>query len=329
MPIAEELGVESVLDVLENVFKIDGTQRGDEYDMLCPNPQHLDSRPSTGVNLTTGLWNCFSCGCAGDLVRLGQLTLDMTRPEVERLLKPSTPEAIVSLLQRRLQQHLKRPSSSAPPKPLPGPYDPGPLTYLRRRGFAQETLRRWGVRYVQEEELEGKKGTFKISHSLAIPVRDQNGSLLNWCYRATPDSLSWQPRYMYFTEGIDRQWFGLQHHATAKDIIITEGALDAMWVDQCGYPALGMLGASLSDAKVKSLQRHSSVTVLGDFDAAGVQAVRKIGAVLGDRMPVLVCRYSKWMNAKDPQELSPVDMEIAIESAIPWTLFVQKFAQAS
>lgn len=328
MPVASELGVESVLDVLQNVFQVEGTVRGDEYDIVCPNPRHLDQNPSTSVNLDSGLWNCFSCGTAGDLVQLGVLVLDRTRAEVVNILKPSTPEAIVSMLQRRLQQQLHRPNRRGALKPLPGPYEDGPLHHLRHRGFSQETLRRWGVRYVQEQVLEGKKGEFTITHTIAIPIRDTAGNLVNWCYRSTVDSASWQPRYLYFTEGIEHQWFGLQHHGSAKEIVITEGALDAMWVDQCGYPALGMLGASLASGKIKFLQRYKSVTVLGDFDAAGVQAVRKIGSVLGDRMPIRVCRYSKWMRAGDPQELSPIDLEYVIESAVPWSLWLQRSAQA-
>ena len=46
---------------------------------------------------------------------------------------------------------------------------------------------------------------------------------------------------------------------------------------------------------------------------------RKIGAVLGDRMPIKVVRYAKWMEGKDANAMNPIDVEIAISRAIPWT----------
>lgn len=322
---ADELGVQ-VQETIENLYHLDGEVSGDEYYISCPNPGHIDRNPSCSVNMTTGLWNCFACGTAGDLITLGRIVLKKDRSEVEQLLKPSTAESLLAVVQRKISNMAPRQSKKS--IELPGPYDPGPLTALRRRGFAQETLERWGVRYVHKEQLQGKKNEFTIAHTIAIPIRDANGRLLCWCYRKTDDSPGWQPRYMYTPEvPVAELWFGLQHHAKADEIVIVEGALDTMWLDQCGVPALGLLGSQMTNRKLGYLLRYRRATIMGDLDSAGANSVQRIGEALASRMPVRVCRYASWMQAKDPQELAPIDVEIAIARAVPFTVWSQDRAK--
>src|ERR1700744_2672435 len=75
MPTASDLGVTDVLSIITNRFGIDGRERGDEFDLLCPDPAHDERKiGSCSVNLLTGLWKCLACGRAGDLISLGVLS---------------------------------------------------------------------------------------------------------------------------------------------------------------------------------------------------------------------------------------------------------------
>lgn len=324
MPTAEELGVVNVLEVVQSIFDIEGKERGDEYDINCPNPQHIDSHPSCSINLKTGLWHCFSCSSSGDLLHLGHLVTGRSKEDIAEMLKPRSTEALIANVRRKLEQALPKRRSKASVRPSSelGPYSSGPLGSIRRRGFSQHTLKRWGVRFADEETLLNKEGNpFTIKSSIAIPIRDEHNRLLTWCYRRTDSSPSWQPRYLYPTDAaLSEIWFGLQHHSQAQHITIVEGALDAMWLDQCGYPALALLGASMGDRKIMWLQRYKSVTILGDRDAGGIAAVERIGKMLGNRLSVKVGRYPLWMG-DDPQELSGVDVEIIHERAVTWTSY--------
>ena len=38
----------------------------------CPMPNHNDGNPSFGVNIEKNTFNCFGCGCSGDLIKLVQ-----------------------------------------------------------------------------------------------------------------------------------------------------------------------------------------------------------------------------------------------------------------
>lgn len=323
MPRAGALGVNDVQAIAEGLFKLDGRAEGDEYRFLCPNPQHLDSDPSCSVNLDSGYWHCFVCGVGGDFAALGCITLGKQREEVLELLKPASVEGLVHVVRNKLAAINSRTKRPEPPPPLGGPYEPGPLSSLRARGFELPTLRKWGVRFCEEQELIGHKGPFTIRNSIAIPIKDENGTLLAWCYRRTDSSPPWQPRYLYDRE-VSHLWFGMDQHPSG-DVCIVEGALDDIWLDQQDIPGLGLLGAGMAggkrslQSKVSRLQRYKSIILIGDRDSGGEAWVRLIGNALGERMPVWVATYSSWMYGRDPQELPGLDLELMIVRAKPWS----------
>lgn len=322
---AQELGVARVDDVITRLFQLDGEVRGDEYWMLCPDPDHNDRRPSASVNLITGYWHCFSCGAGGDLIGLGARALDKPREDIEELLTNRSPQALLAMLES-LRKRARAHRTPTMEMPAPRDYADGPLDELLKRGFTEDTLRRWDVRYVPTERLEGSKGPFNIYSAIGIPIMDRHKRVVAWCYRRTEASPDWMPKYLY-SGGVHllrSAWFGVQYHADVKDIVVVEGALDAMWCDQCGVPAIAMLGASMVSRKVHWLARYRTVTLLGDLDAAGAMAVRKLGRAVSELTSVRVAQYSDWMRASDPQELNPVDLEIVIARAVPWTRFMLK-----
>lgn len=337
---AIELGVDSVLDTLTVLFGLEGEHNGDEYNIHCPNPKHPDNTPSCGVNVDTGYWNCFACGVGGDIADLGKKVLDIPRRDVIEMLKPRSPEALLSAVQRKVAA-VQMPTSRRTSAVMTLPQDYLPATRSKtavlelctERHFLPETLDKWGICYVKEQELVNKKGEpFTIHDSIAIPIRDRNGHLLSWCYRTTRKSPSWQPRYLY-SPGTEpsEMWFGLQHNAKAKDISIAEGALDSAWIDQCGFPCLGLLGSKMGSRKILQLLNYRSVTLFADRDNAGASWINRIGTYLGHRMPVSVVLYDPRIvqtyetaenkGKLDPQMLMAIDIELSIEKAITWGTF--------
>lgn len=320
MPAAKELGVD-VLDIVVNTFKIEGEERGEEYYFACVNPGHADHRPSCSVNLETGFFFCFSCGAGGDLLALGALALGLTRHQVEGLITASpTQPGYVEKLWNKLNARLKKETKQALlAEDLPGPYEPEPLHYLRERGFTDPTLSLWGCRYVPEERLQGNVGQYVIRDYVAVPVFNASQVQVGWVYRATKDQ---KLRYTV-TPGMKRNevWFGCHLFANSDEVVITEGELDAMWVSQCGYPALAMMGSRPSEQKINWLKRYQQVTIFADHDAAGVAAVLRIGEQLRYRVDLKVARYHRVAKGKDPQDLHPVDVELSVYRAQPYILW--------
>jgi DNA primase len=340
MPTAVELGVADVEWVVTDLFGIEGRKRGDEMDIWCPFG-HERRLGSCSINLETGNWKCLACGKAGDLIILGMYKLDLPYDDAKRLLEPSTPEALIATVQRKLAAAIA-PRKRSRQVELPGPYEDGPLDELRERYFTDDTLQRWGVRYAREQEFEGKNGVYTIRNSIAIPIRDERRALLSWCYRKTNDSPSWQPRYLYTPDvPLSEIWFGLEHHARVRDIVVTEGALDAMWFDQAGIPALALLGSEMGERKIKMLAQYRTVTIMGDLDVAGELVARRIGGMIGDRSRLRIARYPRWCREHimeelrngnkvkvDPCNLPAVDLELAVATALPWTTWLARSRSA-
>jgi len=345
---AADLGVDSVVDCLKYTFGLEeGITRSDEYVIHCVNPKHIDNESSLGINLETGYWHCWSCGIGGDLLDLGKRVLHVPQREVRELLKPTTPEAILANVQRRLARITlpARVRRTTPNLALPGPYDDGPLDEMLARGFTMQTLREWGVRYVKHQTLTGNDGPFTITNCIAIPIRDSQGRLLAWCYRATADSAKWQrdgARYIY-TPGfpISEVWFGLHRlDAGTTDVTIVEGAADTMWVRQCGFQTLGLLGSHMGMRKIKWLQNFRSVTLFADRDDAGASWVERVGREIGGRTQVYVVLYDKRIvrsyidinetdkrkRKLDPQMLAPVDVELLVAGRITWTTYIRRLS---
>lgn len=329
MPSATDFGVDSVVEVVEQIYGLEGREIGDEYVILCPDPDHNDTSPSCSVNTATGYYHCLSCGIGGDLAALGAVVLNQPREAVEALLRPDTPEGMLLALQRRVAR-LVAPVKRSRPLEVPDHQDRGDFSELLARQFTEESLEKWGIRYVKEQEFIGSRGEpYSIRESIAIPVRTSRGDLAGWCYRRTVASPGWQPRYLY-TSGmaVSELWFGVPQPHVSQTAIV-EGALDAIWLDQCGVPALALLGSKMGDRKIKWLKKYDSVILIPDRDVAGVRWCQRVADDIGTSVPVRIGQYREWMisksdptkRASDPEELTPTDVEIVVATAVPYLVW--------
>lgn len=339
------------LDILRNVFALDGTVVQDNLVIRCPNPNHFDEDPSCYVLLNDkstrkgdvverGSFHCFACGAKGGLIKLGGLVLGVSRSDVKKLLEPNNAEAKKAVLSQRLrslekaaeasesdqkwkQDWLERPWLEEGHRELDS-YEDGPLTYLYERGFKPKLLKKWGVRYVSRAELSTKKGRATISRSIALPICDRSGLLLAWAYRRTEDSESWQPRYLY-THGSPRSEVIVGSHLVKTgNVVLAEGQLDAIWITQAGIPACALGGTGIDPLRLQALlSDYRSVTLFMDRDKPGQIATWQIGEALSEIIPVHVVRYPKHSVATDPPEMSEEEIQEAVERAIPfpaWSL---------
>ena len=354
MPLAEDLGIQDVEDVLRNVFGMEGELLGNgEFRILCPvHEQDGGSHsPSCDVNLKTGQWHCFSCSASSDIIGLGKLVLGRPRHAVEDLLRPNDPSAMSAAIQGRVRRRLsatrgvdnpdesERAAVKSADLPPLGSYRKGPMDAMLERGFTKATLKAWGIRFAPRVELTKADGNiFTLSNNVAIPIIGMEGEPICWCYRATKDSDAWQidkGKYIYtpgLVDVLNRTWFGLYQHQHERDIVVVEGALDAIWCWQNGIPAVAMLGTSSKQfEKLEALSGFRSVTIIPDRDEPGLIATVK----LGDRLqsygvPVRIALYQGWMRgpqgkpAKDPQDLCPLDLELVHFSAMPWQVWLRK-----
>jgi hypothetical protein len=369
MASADRLGVDDVEEVLGGLFSLKKDSRSGPSEFRCLCPVHEAGEeghnPSCDINLLTGYWNCFSCPASGDLVDLGVVVLEnvpfnwkhakkktpekqkwwAARRNVKKLLVPDEPDAIRAAIQRRARAARNAYNVPMAPKerwvPIIPPVDAYEVKlpkFLRERDFTKEGIRPWNIRWVEKATLMKEDGkSFTLDDAVAIPIYEEDETLIGWCYRATNTSAEWfrNVRYIY-TPGIQDQlnklWFGIHLYANVSEITVVEGALDAVWLGQHGIPAVAILGNQTKQIeKIRGLMRFRKVNLFCDRDKTGALINHYLGTALQERgVPCTVSRFPAFaLNrrgepAKDAQDLCGLDLELAHARAIPFILWKQR-----
>lgn len=117
------------------------------------------------------------------------------------------------------------------------------------------------------------------------------------------------PKYLY-NQSLRKSklLFGGHLINDAPLIYVTEGPLDAMWLDQAGYPAVALLGAYMSRAQADLLQEFSvgEVVLCFDNDEAGQIGLGKALTVLGEGVRVSYVKIPE--PYKDVQDIRKSDI---------------------
>lgn len=296
-----EVDVLSTLDALGLDVEV---TRGEWGDMLCP--LHPEERPSFSINLKHGGWICRHGGETGQLLDLVALVLKVERGEAARWVKQKyaplrTPADLV------VNEAPKWDASSEANIELVERYESLPTnvmsSYWFDRGFTSATMRKFGVRFDEEDQ------------SLLWPVRDEQANFCGLIKRKLPGQPP--PKYVY-AKNFQRVLFPLDHF-TGKSAILVEGPLDAMWLYQHGYMALAILGSDLPESMYTWLLHNVEVVTLAfDADPAGRTATKRIAKKLIGRLADT--RVIQLPNgAKDIQEVQASDLDdvlLATEHAI-------------
>jgi len=168
----------------------DAARKGDELSGRCPFPGHEDENSSFGVNLVTGQYKCFGCGRAGNIVTFHAELHGMTTKEaywalVNQYIPGATGKASGGQGRQPCavsrghvgQQPPPGPAAGSrrPPRPLPSvsdlplkPIPEGIKSWLqKKRGWSQETISKYRVGYLQDEER------------FTIPILDEAGEVVN------------------------------------------------------------------------------------------------------------------------------------------------------
>jgi DNA primase len=225
----------------------------DEFNILCP--FHVDSVPSCAINTIKGLWICFR-GCGqGSLKYFMQKHLGVPWNEVDSQLDNSQ----WSLdLWDDLKTMIEEPELDVQ---LPDGFKIPDNHWIFRRGFSRETLENAGC-------IVNKYG------DLIVPVYDAAQNLKGYISRRQQAT----PKYMY-SYGFRKSTvlFGGDVVTKASKVYVTEGALDALWLRQHGYPAVAVLGAHISKEQIRLINKlyPEEVILCLDNDEAGQIGIRK------------------------------------------------------
>lgn len=308
--------MKSKFEILEDVLwkrshvRIPVGSNEESFTVRCP--FHKDRKPSMYINLNTNFWICYAypdeCG-KGMISELLAKLLDVPVFKAEKMLRAQDPLSEEIEFTTALEKHYK--SEDYDDYSVKGYVDLPTIeidydnkkvpSWIFNRGFTKESMIHWNC---------GLK-----DDSLLIPIEDECYRCVGWIKRQ-PDGK--MPKYLY-QEGFAKSLtlFGLGEfyknwYGKSKYIIITEGPLDTMWFAQHGYPAVAIMGVSLSYFQERLL-RNTGVpefVLCLDNDEAGQKGTVKVKERLERAGLVTLTYLPDWakdiQDIKDPQIIDNV-----------------------
>ena len=304
---------------LFNSFGVKLTRKGKSYSALCP--WHEDTNPSLSVDREQGLYHCFGCGEAGDVVTL-----------VEKMKGMGFRKALEYL--KELQGKLKTPATKtepARPKQAQGPsavpeassaeeeMKPIPdidldtvaeyyhkrlyasreaLGYLEKRGFfSGELWKRFGVGFADGSLLSrlsnGQKGQLKslgilrdsgrehLYGCLTVPLHDERGKTVGLYGRRIRQNS--RVKHLYL-KGSHQGVFHRKAGRVYEEIILCESILDALSLICLGLENVQALYGTngLTEEHLEALKADRVKTVVLALDSD--EAGRKAAEALKEKL---------------------------------------------
>ena len=252
---------------------------------LCP--FHDDSRDSCSINIEKGVWICFR-GCGqGSLRSFVKRILNISWEEVDAYLRKQEVEINLDIFDDMMaevnEDYMPEIALDYNKERVPN--------WIFERGFSPETLINWEC-------------GIDTWNNLVIPIRDDKNRLVGSVSRR----MNMEPKYMY-SKGLKKSklLFGVHKIEKCPFVCITEGTLDAMWLEQNGYPAVAILGAHLSNAQQELLVQlpTDELVLCLDNDEAGQIGLNAAMACISERS---VVSYVQLPNGvKDVQDIRNIN----------------------
>jgi len=276
MTTMEELIVQK-LQKLKVTYEV--TPGNDWIKCQCINPEHHDSHPSAGVNIHSGIFNCFSCGHTERFI-----TADDDVSAEDILWQTKYNNLAVTTTDDIVQEHTEI--------VLP------PVAYKLHetwRGIDKELLEELGVYYCNQGRYRGRY-VFPIYY---------RGKAISFDARVVDDTAKVIDAKWIRPKGIDLSNITYPYDKL-KDmggthIVITEGVMDAISYIQMGVMAIPSFGlGDPGQARIEDLIRLGieDVTIAFDNDEAGIEGTLRV-------LP----RYTEWFNIKSHPMVSLIKLQ--------------------
>jgi DNA primase len=281
------------------------TARGVELRMRCP--FHEEQKPSFTANVETGRFHCFGCHAGGgdilDFIVLMEEDISLEDRNKNRRAAALAAQKWFGITSPRSKDRSNPTDHDAPAvteeqeDEEPAKEDKVEVVINPPLGFELKRVDvEAGTRYAVERGLTPEIAeTFGLAVALSggykgrlvIPLHDHNGVLVGYAARALDDT---DPKYLfpssdkgfYKSHLVYNLWRVVPERP--RSVVVVEGFFDVMKVVQAGYPAVGLMGSSLSDRQAELLcERFRHLVIMMDGDEAGRRATEECLSTLGRR----------------------------------------------
>ena len=355
--------IKSRLDIVDVIREyVNLRPAGVNFRANCP--FHREKTPSFIVSAEKQIWHCFGCNRGGDVLSFVMEMEGLNFVETLRLLAPKAgvelgrvkADGQLASKRNRLLDIIKLSALFYHKILLESPAGKPALEYLSKRGFNEETIKRWQIGYSSDswdtllnflksrgytdEEIllsgmsvkrEGADGFYdRFRGRIMFPISDASGNAVAFSARVSPEKEATEvmgkyinsPQTMIYDKskilfGLDKAKAEIKNFDQA---IIVEGQADVITAHQAGFAnVVGASGTALTSEQVKLLKRFSNNLALSfDMDAAGESAVeRGTREALAAEMNVKAIELT---SGKDPDECiknNPDEWRVAVAAAKP------------
>ena len=274
-----------------------------DFIVFCP--FHGNHRTPAGeVDKSTGIFFCFSCHKACDLIELIMHTSGRTYFEAARYIKSKeTNSTIEDDITKKLidkpefvefdEFTIKRLNNAALESPRA-------VRYYQGRSISKASVKKFQLGYSETQDM------------VTIPVHTPDGMCVGFVGRSV------EGKEFKNTPKLPKSkvLFNLHRVKTSRTVYVVESSFDAIRLDQCGMPAVATLGASVNGTQIELLQKYfNDIIVIADNDEAGGNMKDKLVEKLGSRVTVLQLE-KQYKDIGDMDDESIKKLRVGFDNAI-------------
>jgi len=284
--------------------------RAEDIQICCPRPhyryddksgqviEHYERRPSLGIKVDNGVFNCLACGFKGRIEELNAEIMGMSLYESIKFL--SDRYDFEEDGSRKVEKEVKKLSGYDEKLPKAhklkvfsdeyyAPFVNNGCEYFEGRGYKKSILAKYQF------------GFDRLQKRAVFPIRNLDGELVGMIGRDVTNEnkvkfLVYNYNDSLEIEGWDR---GLVVHFSKPRkndiVVVVESGQDVPWGDQIGLTVYAdiasILGSKITDRQVEILSSYSEVVLALDNDYAGDRGTERALEMLKGRTEVSVMKY--------------------------------------
>lgn len=268
-----------------------------DFIVFCP--FHGNHRTPAGeVDKNSGIFFCFSCHKACDLIELVMHMSGRTYFEAARFIKSKEQESTIENdINRQLiakpdyiefdEFTVKRLNSAALESPRA-------VTYYQGRRISKESVVKFSLGFSEKQDM------------VTIPVHTPDGMCVGFVGRSI------EGKQFKNTPGLPKSkvLFNLHRIKTSRSVYVVESSFDAIRLDQVGLPAVATLGSNVSNTQIDMLQKYfNDIIVVADNDEAGGNMKDRLVEKLGSRVTVVqLDKQYKDIGDMDDEAIRKIDV---------------------
>ena len=276
---------------------------GNDFIIYCP--YHNNTRtPAAEIAKDSGLFFCFGCQTTKNLEEFVMFVTGRTYFESARYIKSKETETNI--------ENVINKAMYAPPEFVQ--YDellikrlnnqalesPRAMRYYSNRFITEESVKKFGLGYSEKQDM------------VTIPVHSPDSMTLGFVGRSI------EGKEFKNTPGLPKGkiLFNLHRIKTSNIVYVVESSFDAIRLDQVGFPAVATLGANVSAAQIKLLEKYfNSIVLIADNDDAGMIMRDKLVEKLG---PIVTSVYidKKYKDIGDMDDEAIKKLEFQFDNSI-------------